>query len=304
VSATDEKTAAAQVVYRVREWVACFESKKTNGWKTKSQQSFPLKFGLGYKKLLLHPNGEAFYGAWMAMCLLLGRHDAPRSGWVTQNGKKTGEPLTAEDIALQIGFSASTVAGMLNAASSKAVGWMDIIDWSPLISRQSTTVDRQDTTVSPNSDLDLDSDLDSDSHSTPDASAPGTGVSVGQASPSAVEEKSEAMALAERCAACRPEYARNRDGFFAVIRGFTGPDRTITPEDLDEVIAEWCLDQSNAQDPAKVPTKWLRKAIADADVDLIRPGRNAYPEKINSARPLSLLSALPPEMQPTSGEPS
>lgn len=293
---------SAGVVYRVAKWSECFENKKSQTYKNKAVHTMPLKFGLGFHRLMQMADAAEIYGAWVIMTMLLAKQH-PRDGWVTNNGKKDGEPLSAQDLAVLTNASASSFEKMLSACSAKEIGWLELKVQSTIVARQSTMVDKQSPKVSPYSDLDLDLDLDLDSDSTHDASAAGSGERVGQASPSADEEKSEAMALAERCADCRPEYARNRDGFFAVIRGFTGPDRTISPERLDGVIEDWCIDQSNAKDPAKVPTRWLRQAISEADIDpASSPGGGSGFQKNKFGAPpdqlpRSLRSSLTPDPQ-------
>jgi hypothetical protein len=111
------------------------------------------------------------------------------------------------------------------------------------------------------------------------------------------------MKLAQLCAGCRTEYAKLVPGFYAVIRGFIGPDRTLPEEALAEMIREWALDQANAQEAAKLPTKWLRKAISDAEVDHAPStgGGSGFPKNKFGAPddrlPRSLRSSLPPQLQ-------
>lgn len=80
--------------------------------------------GEGYTQLLDMENGEAMYGAFCAMILLLSKQPADsRNGWLTEDGLPKGIPYDADILAEGIKFSANTVTQMLTAVV-KDIGWL------------------------------------------------------------------------------------------------------------------------------------------------------------------------------------
>lgn len=280
---------SAGVVYRVAKWSECFENKKSQTYKNKAVHTMPLKFGLGFHRLMQMPDAAEIYGAWVIMTMLLAKQH-PRDGWLTNNGKKDGEPLSPQDLSVLTNASASSFEKMLSACSAKEIGWLEVKAQSTMVARQSTMVDQQSTKVALYSDLDLDLDLNSHSDSTPAADAPGTGERE-QPSGSHLME-SQTMTLARQCADCRPEYARNLDGFYQVIRGFT------SAANLADIIDDWCLDQANAEKQAAIPTKALR---AELERRTANPSGSPPPppwaqKKESAPRPPSLSTS--PRLEP------
>lgn len=100
------------------------------------------------------------------------------------------------------------------------------------------------------------------------------------------------MTLARQCADCRPEYARNLDGFYQVLRGFT------SAANLADIIADWCLDQANAEKPAQIPTKVLRNELTrrTSTLDGSPPPTPWAQKKESAPRPPSLSTS--PRLEP------
>jgi len=111
-------------VLQVKAWKEFFESAKSQTFKARTQLYIPNKHGLGYRRLVQMKNGEAMFGAWIAMCQVLSRHAPDRNGWITEDGREDSKPLSASDIAIMTGFTERTVSGMLCACCSDAVGWV------------------------------------------------------------------------------------------------------------------------------------------------------------------------------------
>jgi hypothetical protein len=123
-------------VYRVKDWDEKFESHVSRNYGIKSQTYHPNKCGEGYWRLIDGSNprytafpshefiGVAVYGAWIAMINLLSRKQAPRNGYLTDDGQMHGTPLTPEGISLQTGVHVVLIKLMLEICSSKEVGWI------------------------------------------------------------------------------------------------------------------------------------------------------------------------------------
>jgi len=109
---------------RVKDWGQFFESAKSKTYGHKQQTYMPNKHGLGYKRILAQPNGEAIFGAWCSVCQILSRQLKPRHGYLTDNGKPDGIPWTHSDIALMIGFKEQTVEEMMVICTAPEVGWL------------------------------------------------------------------------------------------------------------------------------------------------------------------------------------
>ena len=114
-----------QTMYRVKGWDQFFESAKSKTYGHKQQTYMPNKHGLGYKRLLAQPNGEAMFGAWCSMCQVLSRQLKPRRGYLTDNGRSNGTPWSPDDVALVTGFAVETVREMMANCASPEVEWLE-----------------------------------------------------------------------------------------------------------------------------------------------------------------------------------
>lgn len=104
-------------------WHDCFETHRTRGTTRQTQCLVPNKQGGGgYTTLLAMKNGEALYGAFHAMILYLSKQES-RNGWITKDGTDKGDPLTSEDLADAIQFSAATTQKMLSVITNE-IGWI------------------------------------------------------------------------------------------------------------------------------------------------------------------------------------
>lgn len=113
-------------VYRIRDWPAHYENDRSRERDALSWCAVPNKqHGLGYARLVSLPDGPALYGAFVAVLLVASRQKRPRQGWLTQDGTESGEPYTAEDLALITRFPAAVIQAMLDAVSGPAIGWVE-----------------------------------------------------------------------------------------------------------------------------------------------------------------------------------
>ena len=115
------------MLMRVKEWLEWFENAKSKTYRNKSQCQMPNKQGLGYKRLVKQPDGPAMFGVWCAMVQVLSRHTM-RGGYLTEDGKKTGRPLGAGEIAELTLMPEVVCAAMLKACSTEEIGWLEVID--------------------------------------------------------------------------------------------------------------------------------------------------------------------------------
>jgi hypothetical protein len=112
--------------YRIRNWEKHFENSKSRERDACSWCPIPNKQdGLGYGRLMAMPNGEALYGAFVAVVLVASKQRKPRGGHLTDTGRADGVPYTAADLAIKTKVPEATMERMLIAASSASVGWIE-----------------------------------------------------------------------------------------------------------------------------------------------------------------------------------
>lgn len=110
---------------RIVDWQRHYESAASRAIRDKRFCLLPNKqHGMGYVLLLSQENGEAMYGAFCALVLLLSRQAPPRLGWLTHDGTATGEPMRVRDIAAVTRFSEATIGAMLEHVSDPRIGWL------------------------------------------------------------------------------------------------------------------------------------------------------------------------------------
>lgn len=123
------------IIYRIKDWNEHFENNKSREREKCSFCCVPNKQdGLGYGSLLAMENGEALYGAFVAVVLIASKQKKSngkgRSGWLTDTGLPDGCPLSARQMSVKCRFSAVTIQKMLDAVSSNEIGWIERIDKS------------------------------------------------------------------------------------------------------------------------------------------------------------------------------
>lgn len=114
-------------LYRIRDWDRHFENNKPREREKCSFCCIPNKQdGLGYGLLLREPNGEALYGAFVAVVLVCSKH-RNRKGWITADGLPAGCPLSARQLSVKCQFSAQTIQRMLEVVSTNEIGWIEAV---------------------------------------------------------------------------------------------------------------------------------------------------------------------------------
>ena len=112
-------------MYQVHGWDGCFENAKSRTYDECSFVCMPNKqHGLGFKRIWAQPDGAAVFGCWCALIQTLSRQKKPRLGYLTDTGRPTGEPFSAEDLAFMWGCPVDLVQRMLDVCSGPKVGWL------------------------------------------------------------------------------------------------------------------------------------------------------------------------------------
>ena len=111
-------------VYQIKDWNSHFENNKSREREKCSFCCMPNKQdGLGYGTLLRYQNGEALYGAFVAVVLVASKQKN-RNGWLTDSGLSGGCPLNARQLSIKCQFTEATIQKMLDAVSSNEIGWI------------------------------------------------------------------------------------------------------------------------------------------------------------------------------------
>jgi hypothetical protein len=255
------------MTYQVKGWDDHFESAKSRQFKTRNQVYLPNKHGLGYRRLISSKNGEAMFGAWVAMCQVLSRQSAPRAGWITDDGTQGGIPLTAGDVAMLTGYSESVVEQMLVCCASQAVAWLSVNDVKDTSGPCQGLV--KDLQV-PVTDSGCDSAGEGEGKGKGDGKGEGNGEGKGiheqpephpQPKPPSKPMEPEnhpLVILAQKIRGCRPEYARlHVSAIVQQLRHFEYDGR------LGRFVDEWCTAHANALEPFNQPLKSLEKNIIE-----------------------------------------
>jgi hypothetical protein len=114
--------------YRIKDWDTRFESFKSKTYKCKTQSYIPNKVGLGYVRIMREHDGAAIYGAWCATVALLSRMEAPRHGYLTDNGRSNGSAHDSKSLGMLTMIHQDIIQRMMILCSSKDIGWLEVMD--------------------------------------------------------------------------------------------------------------------------------------------------------------------------------
>jgi hypothetical protein len=252
------------MTYQVKGWDDHFESAKSRNFKTRNQVYLPNKHGLGYRRLVSSKNGEAMFGAWVAMCQVLSRQSAPRGGWITDDGTQGGIPLSAGDIAMMTGYSEAIVEQMLVCCASQAVAWLSVNDVKDTSGPCQGLVKDLEVPVT-DSGFDSAGEGEGKGKGKGEGEGEGNGIQHQPEPPPALPpakpvepENHPLVILAQKIRGCRPEYsAMTVAGIMHHLRYFRDNPR------LASVVDEWCASHANAVEGFKMPLKSLEKALSN-----------------------------------------
>lgn len=114
-------------IYQIVAWDETYENDRSRQRDKCSWCAVPNKQdGLGYRRLIASKNGEAMYAAFLACSLICSKQPRPRQGYLTDNGRPDGVPLTPEDLSLKSGIKISTIESMLELTTLASIGWIRV----------------------------------------------------------------------------------------------------------------------------------------------------------------------------------
>jgi hypothetical protein len=236
------------MTYQVKGWDDHFESAKSRQFKTRNQVYLPNKHGLGYRRLISSKNGEAMFGAWVAMCQVLSRQTAPRAGWITDDGTQGGIPLTAGDVAMLTGYSEAVVEQMLVCCASQAVAWLSVNDAKDTSGPCQGLVKDLQVPVT-----------DAHSQFAGEGEGKGKGEGDGNGEGNGDDEKPPRdglLGLADQIRGCRPEYSRLNE-----IQLVNSLSLCRNSPLLPAFVERWCAEHANMLEPFKNPLASIHKMI-------------------------------------------
>lgn len=113
------------MTYQIRDWNRNFENNKSREIDRCSFVCLPNKqHGMGFRRIMAELDGGTIYGVWVCIVAACSQQEAPRAGWLTEDGKKTGAAWGASDIALKIGRPTNEIERCLSVVASPRVGWL------------------------------------------------------------------------------------------------------------------------------------------------------------------------------------
>lgn len=118
-------------LYQIRDWDLHFENNKSRERELCAWCPIPNKQdGLGYGRVMRARDGEAIYGAFMAVVLVASKQNRPRAGYLTDTGRADGVPYDSDALSIKTKARASILARMLALCSDESIGWIDTFDTS------------------------------------------------------------------------------------------------------------------------------------------------------------------------------
>lgn len=112
-------------LYQIEDWDVNFENAGSRGVERCSWCPVPNKQdGLGYTLLTQGRNGAARYGAFVAILMVASKQKKPREGWLTDNGRSSGRPLSAYQLSLKTKLPERIIEETLLRVSQSDIGWI------------------------------------------------------------------------------------------------------------------------------------------------------------------------------------
>lgn len=117
------------MTYQIRDWNRNFENNKSREIDRCSFVCLPNKqHGMGFRRIMAELDGATIYGIWVCIVAACSQQEAPRLGWLTEDGRKNGAAWGASDIALKIGRPTNEIERCISVVSSPRIGWLAAIE--------------------------------------------------------------------------------------------------------------------------------------------------------------------------------
>ncbi len=116
------------MAYRIKDW-CIFETAKTINVDVKSYGTYPLKQGVGFRRLMARPDGICVYGAFMLLVSFCHQHKKGiREGWLTEDGLETGQAIEPEDLCFRYGGKLKDWQNALDVLSDPnlKINWLTV----------------------------------------------------------------------------------------------------------------------------------------------------------------------------------
>lgn len=115
-------------IYQIRDWDRHFENNKSRLIGRCSWVSLPNKqHGMGYSRVVSEPDGAAIYGVFVMMVCACSQQESPRSGWLTDDGTRSGAPWGPADLALKFRRPKSEIERAIEVLTDRKIGWLTAI---------------------------------------------------------------------------------------------------------------------------------------------------------------------------------
>lgn len=117
------------MTYQIKDWNRHFENNKSREIDRCSFVCLPNKqHGMGFRRIMAELDGATIYGIWVCIVAACSQQEAPRQGWLTEDGRKTGHAWGASDIALKIGRPTNEIERCLSVVTSPRIGWLAALE--------------------------------------------------------------------------------------------------------------------------------------------------------------------------------
>ncbi len=115
-------------LYQIVDWNEHFENFKSRKVDMCRYVCVPNKpGGLGFKNVLGEGDGPAIYGIWMLIVQLCSRQRKKREGWLTEDGKRDGRPLSLMELSRAFGRPLDEIVRAFEVLTARQVGWIKLV---------------------------------------------------------------------------------------------------------------------------------------------------------------------------------
>ncbi len=118
------------MIYHIKDYQEHFEDKTTAEYARRGKVAFTNRLDNIHRKRLIkgHRNGPAHLAVWFSLVQYVSSLPKKRDGFITDNGRKDGIPLTLDELSDQICIKKKIIIESLARLCSKEIGWLEQID--------------------------------------------------------------------------------------------------------------------------------------------------------------------------------
>lgn len=80
--------------------------------------------GVKICRIMTEPDGLAAFGLFILLVEIASRSAKPREGWLTDNGREDGNPMTIDELSFMLRRDASELSKLIQVLTNQRIGWV------------------------------------------------------------------------------------------------------------------------------------------------------------------------------------